>query len=78
MMITSDISYIGVNDYMIDLFEGMYEVPNGVAYNSYVVLDEKTAVLDSVDERFAEEWLANIKKICVTLPYGDKSPYLKR
>ena len=69
MNITNDIKYVGVNDHEIDLFEGQYVVPNGMAYNSYVVLDEKTAVLDSVDERFAEEWLANIKNIL-----GEKTP----
>ncbi len=69
MNITNDIKYVGVNDHEIDLFEGQYVVPNGMAYNSYVVLDEKTAVLDSVDERFAENWLANIKKIL-----GEKTP----
>ena len=50
MSITDDIKYLGVNDYQIDLFEGMYEVPEGVAYNSYVILDEKIAVFDTVDE----------------------------
>lgn len=62
MFITNDIRYIGVNDHQVDLFEGQYVVPNGMAYNSYVILDEKTAVLDTVDRRFAQEWLANIER----------------
>lgn len=60
-MITNDIKYVGVNDRDIDLFEGQYVVENGMAYNSYVILDEKIAVMDSVDARFADEWLDNIK-----------------
>ena len=60
-MITKDIKYIGVNDHKIDLFEGQYIVPNGMAYNSYIVMDEKTAVMDSVDAAFGEEWLLNIE-----------------
>ena len=60
MTITQDIRYIGVNDHDLDLFEGQYIVPGGMAYNSYVILDEKTAVLDSVDARFGEEWLAHL------------------
>lgn len=60
--ITDDILYVGVNDHQIDLFEGMYDVPNGVAYNSYVIADEKVAVMDSVDANFTHEWLDNIKK----------------
>ena len=59
-MITNDIKYIGVNDRDIDLFEGQYAVPNGIAYNSYAIVDEKIAVMDSVDGRFGEEWLKNI------------------
>lgn len=62
MKITEDIIYVGVNDYDVDLFEGQYIVPNGMAYNSYVIRDEKIAVMDTVDGRFAEEWLANIEK----------------
>lgn len=61
MKVTEDIRYIGVNDYDIDLFEGQYVVKNGMAYNSYVVLDGKIAVLDTVDARFGEAWLANLK-----------------
>ncbi len=60
MKITSDIKYVGVNDHKIDLFEGQYDVPNGMAYNSYVILDYKIAVMDSVDARFGHEWLDNI------------------
>ena len=61
-LITNDIKYVGVNDHEIDLFEGQYVVENGMAYNSYVITDEKIAVMDSVDARFADEWLDNIKK----------------
>ncbi len=60
MNITKDIKYIGVNDHDIDLFEGQYIVPNGMAYNSYAIIDEKTAVMDSVDAHFTDEWLGNI------------------
>ena len=63
MIITDSIKYIGVNDKEIDLFEGQYIVPNGMAYNSYVILDDNTAILDTVDSRFAEEWLDNISNI---------------
>ena len=59
--ITEDIKYIGVNDREIDLFEGQYEVPNGMAYNSYVILDEKVAVMDTVDRHFTAEWLKNLE-----------------
>ena len=58
--ITNDIRYIGVNDHEIDLFEGMYIVPNGMAYNSYVILDEKVAVMDTADRNFVGEWLENL------------------
>ena len=61
MKITDSVIYVGVNDHKIDLFEGQYVVPNGMAYNSYIVKGEKTAVLDSVDINFTEEWLNNIK-----------------
>ena len=61
MNITKDIIYVGVNDKEIDLFEGQFAVPNGMAYNSYVIADDKIAVMDSVDRRFAYEWLANIE-----------------
>lgn len=60
MYITEDIKYIGVNDREIDLFEGQYVVPNGMAYNSYIIIDEKTAVMDSVDGNFTQEWLDKI------------------
>ncbi len=63
MEITKDIRYAGVNDHEIDLFEGQYKVENGMAYNSYVILDEKTAVMDTVDASFYEEWMQNIKQI---------------
>ncbi len=61
MNITNDIKYIGVNDHDVDLFEGQYVVPNGMAYNSYAVIDEKTAIFDTVDARFGEQWLSNIE-----------------
>ncbi len=62
MRITNDITYIGVNDHEIDLFEGQYDVPNGMAYNSYLITDEKIAVMDTVDQRFTHEWLDNLDK----------------
>ena len=62
MFITDTIRYVGVNDHKVDLFEGQYPVPNGMAYNSYVVIDEKTAVIDAVEISFADEWLGNIEK----------------
>ena len=61
MTVTNDIKYVGVNDRRIDLFEGQYRVPNGISYNSYVILDEKIAVMDSVDAAFTHEWLDNIE-----------------
>ena len=60
MTITNDIRYIGVNDHAVDLFEGQYPVPNGIAYNSYVILDEKIAVMDTVDQNFTQPWLENL------------------
>ena len=60
--ITQDIRYVGVNDHQLDLFEGQYIVPEGMAYNSYVILDEKIAVFDSVDAKFGDEWLANLRE----------------
>ncbi len=63
MKITDDILYVGVNDHDVDLFEGQYVVPNGMAYNSYVIKDEKIAVMDTVDARFTHEWLDNIAKV---------------
>lgn len=63
MKITEDIIYVGVNDHEVDLFEGQYIVPNGMAYNSYVIRDEKITVMDTVDGNFGEEWLANIENV---------------
>ena len=60
--VTEDIIYVGVNDHEVDLFEGQYDVPNGMAYNSYVVLDEKVAVFDTVDAHFKDQWLANLEE----------------
>ncbi len=62
MTITKDIKYIGVNDHQIDLFEGQYVVPNGMAYNSYMILDEKIAIMDTVDQNFTHQWLDNIQR----------------
>ena len=69
MEITNDIKYVGVNDHEIDLFEGQYDVPNGMAYNSYVIVDEKVAVMDTVDARFQHEWLDQIGALL-----GDRQP----
>ncbi|MCD8196524.1 MAG: flavin reductase [Lachnospiraceae bacterium] len=69
MEITTDIKYVGVNDHQVDLFEGQYSVPNGMSYNSYVILDEKIAVMDTVDAHFKHEWLDNIAKLL-----GDRQP----
>lgn len=69
MFITNNIKYVGVNDHEIDLFEGQFTVPNGMAYNSYVITDEKTAVMDTVDARFTAEWLGNIESVL-----GDRKP----
>lgn len=63
MTITNDIKYIGVNDHNIDLFEGQYVVPNGMSYNSYAIIDDKIAIMDTVDARFNDEWLSNIKEV---------------
>ncbi len=62
MKITDTIKYVGVNDHLVDLFEGQYKVPNGMAYNSYVILDEKIAVMDTVDANFTHEWLDNLEQ----------------
>lgn len=62
MGVTNDIIYVGVNDHKIDLFEGQYVVPNGMAYNSYVIMDEKIAIMDTVDRNFTHEWLDNLEK----------------
>ena len=69
MFITNDIKYVGVNDHDVDLFEGQYVVPNGMAYNSYVIMDEKVAVMDTVDARFKHEWLDQIGALL-----GDRQP----
>lgn len=69
MNITGDIKYVGVNDHEIDLFEGMYEVPKGMAYNSYVILDEKIAIIDTVDVKFKEQWLLKVKEVL-----GERTP----
>ena len=61
--ITNDIKYIGVNDHKIDLFEGQYDVPNGMAYNSYAIIDEKIAIMDTVDAHFTHEWLDNLQEV---------------
>ena len=61
MHITNDIKYIGVNDHQLDLFEGMYTIPNGMVYNSYAIIDEKIAIMDSVERSFGEEWLGKIE-----------------
>ena len=63
MTICDDVKYVGVNDHEIDLFESQFKVPNGMSYNSYVILDDKIAVMDSVDENFGEQWLENIKNV---------------
>ena len=69
MKITDDIFCVGVNDYEIDLFEGLYEVPEGIAYHSYVILDERIAVLDTVEERFTGSWLKQVREVL-----GRRSP----
>ena len=72
MIITNDIKYIGVNDHQVDLFEGQYVVPNGMAYNSYVIMDDKIAIMDTVDQNFTQQWMENIRN---TLE-GRKPDYL--
>ena len=69
MKISNEIFYVGVNDHAIDLFEGQYKVPRGMAYNSYLIHDEKIAVMDSVEAHYGEEWLSNIQKVL-----GDRQP----
>ena len=69
MQITNDIYYIGVNDHRVDLFEGQYRVPNGMSYNSYAILDEKIAIMDTVDVNFTHEWLDHIQNVL-----GDRKP----
>lgn len=72
MKITDSIKYVGVNDHQVDLFEGQYKVPNGMSYNSYVILDEKVAVMDTVDAHFTDEWLGNLARVL----NGRKPDYL--
>ena len=72
MNVTKDIFYIGVNDHQVDLFEGQYVVPNGMSYNSYVIMDEKIAVMDTVDQNFGEDWLNNLENVL----QGRKPDYL--
>ena len=67
--VTKDIYYVGVNDHQVDLFEGQYVVPNGMAYNSYVIVDELVAIMDTVDQHFTKEWLTNVKEAL-----GDRKP----
>ena len=69
MTVTNDIKYVGVNDHEVDLFEGQYVVPLGMAYNSYVIMDEKIAVMDTVDQNFYDEWKANVEAVL-----GDRKP----
>ena len=69
MTVTNDIKYIGVNDHQVDLFEGQYVVPNGMAYNSYAIMDEKIAIMDTVDKNFTDEWLGNIQRVL-----GERKP----
>ena len=69
MRVTNDIKYVGVNDHQVDLFEGQYVVPLGMAYNSYVIMDEKIVVMDTVDQHFGDEWLANLAAVL-----GDRKP----
>ena len=72
MFVTNDIQYVGVNDHQVDLFEGQYVVPNGMSYNSYVILDEKVAVMDTVDQYFTHQWLDNLQNTLA----GRKPDYL--
>ena len=69
MKIFDKLYYVGVNDYELDLFEGQYPLPHGVAYNSYVIVDEKVAIMDTVEVKFNQEWLGNIEKVL-----GDRKP----
>ena len=69
--VSDAIRYVGVNDHQVDLFEGQYVVPNGMSYNSYVILDEKIAVMDTVDIHFTHEWLDNL-----TAAFGGRTPGL--
>ena len=69
MYISDTIRYVGVNDHAVDLFEGQYTVPHGMSYNSYVILDEKIAVMDTVDTHFTHEWMDNLQNLL-----GDRKP----
>ena len=71
--ITKDVVYVGVNDHAVDLFEGQYVVPNGMSYNSYVVLDEKVCVFDTVDQHFTHEWLDNVEA-ALQMQFGVTTP----
>ena len=76
--VTNDIYYVGVNDHQVDLFEGQYVVPNGMAYNSYVIKDDLIAVMDTVDAHFTDQWLINIKEVLDRLkPFICDKPILK-
>ena len=72
MRVTDDIKYVGVNDHQVDLFEGQYVVPRGMAYNSYVILDEKIAVMDTIDKSKTAQWLDNLSQVLA----GRKPDYL--
>ena len=74
MKITDDILYVGVNDHKVDLFEGQYVVPNGMAYNSYVIKDEKIAVMDTVDANFTHEWLDASRTISWSITWSRTIP----
>ena len=63
MRITDDVRYVGVNDHKVDLFEGQYKVPDGMSYNSYVIMDDKITVMDTVDAGFTHEWLDNLEDV---------------
>ncbi len=76
MTICDDVKYVGVNDHEIDLFESQFKVPDGMSYNSYVILDDKIAVMDSVDENFGEQWLENIKNVLKNDAEGRLPDYL--
>ena len=73
-MITDSIKYVGVNDHNIDLFEGQFDVPNGMAYNSYIIISDKIAVMDSVEADFGDEWLTNVRKALKDAGLENRSP----
>ena len=70
MEITKDIVYLGVNDHAVDLFESQYSVPNGMAYNSYLIMDDQTVVMDTVDAHFTDEWITKIAAARVLMAAG--------